>query len=172
MPNAPYLKAAKSMAEVCGSASVYDYLRRECEKAWDEIKNRDARIADQFIVTFNQFLPIQALAFASNRIENADCADVSEEILGMNSTSDGSMPLQISVSLMNSSEYSQTASELFVKCVGNEAPSERPSTTGHAGRTALSLTISIVRDSIWKTANSMPSLKNINNRIPAMLQHV
>lgn len=110
MPNAPYLKAAKSMAEVCGSASVYDYLRRECEKAWDEIKNRDARIADQFIVTFNQFLPIQALAFASNRIENADCADVSEEILGMNSTSDGSMPLQISVSLMNSSEYSQTAS--------------------------------------------------------------
>ncbi len=57
MPNAPYLKAAKSMAEVCGSASVYDYLRRECEKAWDEIKNRDARIADQFIVTFNQFPP-------------------------------------------------------------------------------------------------------------------
>ena len=69
MPNAPYLKAAKSMAEVCGSASVYDYLRRECEKAWDEIKNRDERIADQFIITFNQLLPVQALAFASNRIE-------------------------------------------------------------------------------------------------------
>ena len=81
------------------------------------------------------------------------------------------MPLHISVSLMNSSEYSQTASELFVKCV-KEAQSGRPSTTGHAGKTALSLTISIVRDSIWKTANSMPSLKNINNRIPAMLQHV
>lgn len=126
MPNAPYLKAAKSMAEVCGSASVYDYLRRECEKAWDEIKNRDERIADQFIITFNQLLPVQALAFASNRIESAACADVSEEILGMNSTSDGSMPLHISVSLMNSSEYSQTASELFVKCVerGTERAAE------------------------------------------------
>ena len=141
MPNAPYLKAAKSMAEVCGSASVYDYLRRECEKAWDEIKNRDARIADQFIVTFNQFLPIQALAFASNRIENADCADVSEEILGMNSTSDGSMPLQISVSLMNSSEYSQTASELFVKCVerGTERAAEYNWACGPDGAFAYDL---------------------------------
>lgn len=126
MPNAPYLKAAKSMAEVCGSVSVYDYLRRECEKAWDDIKNRDARIADQFIITFNQLLPIQALAFASNRIENAARADVSEEILGTNSTSDGSMPLHISVSLMNSSEYSQTALELFVECIekGTEQASQ------------------------------------------------
>ncbi|WP_019128974.1 hypothetical protein [Enorma massiliensis] len=117
MPNAPYLKAAKSMAEVCGSASVYDYLRRECEKAWDEIKNRDARIADQFITAFNQLLPIQALAFASNRIENAACADLAEEILDANSTSDGSMPLHIAVSLMNSDEHSQTALELFVECI-------------------------------------------------------
>ena len=126
MPNAPYLKAAKSMAEVCGSVSVYDYLRRECEKAWNDIKNRDARIADQFIITFNQLLPIQALAFASSRIENAARTDVSEEILGTNSTSDGSMPLHISVSLMNSSEYSQTALELFVECIekGTEQASQ------------------------------------------------
>ena len=126
MPNAPYLKVAKSMAEVCGSVSVYDYLRRECEKAWDDIKNRDARIADQFIITFNQFLPIQALAFASNRIESAARADVSEEIIGTNSISDGSMPLHISVSLMNSSEYSQTALELFVECIekGTEQASQ------------------------------------------------
>lgn len=36
------------------------------------------------------------------------------------------MPLHISVSLMNSSEYSQTASELFVKCVerGTERAAE------------------------------------------------
>lgn len=126
MPNAPYLKAAKSMAEVCGSVSVYDYLRRECEKAWNDIKNRGARIADQFIITFNQLLPIQALAFASSRIENTTRADVSEEILGTNSTSDGSMPLYISVSLMNSGEYSQTALELFVECIkkGTEQASQ------------------------------------------------
>lgn len=126
MPNAPYLKATKSMAEVCGSVSVYDYLRRECEKAWNDIKNQDARIADQFIITFNQLLPIQALAFASSRIENAARADVSEEILETNSTSDGSMPLHISVSLMNSGEYSQTALELFVECIekGTEQASQ------------------------------------------------
>ena len=126
MPNAPYLKAAKSMAEVCGSVSVYEYLRKECEKAWDDIKNRDARITYQFMTAFNQLLPIQALAFASYRIENAARADVSEEILSTNSTSGESMPLHISVSLMNSSEYSQTALELFVECIekGTEQASQ------------------------------------------------
>lgn len=126
MPNPPYLKAAKSMAEVCGSESVNEYIRKECEKVWDGLKSRNARIADQFITAFHQFLPMQALAFASDRIEKSTSADVSEEILGTNSTSDGSVPLHISVSLMNSSEYSQIALELFVECIekGTEQASQ------------------------------------------------
>ena len=101
-------------------------IRKECEKVWDGLKSRDARIADQFIAAFHQFLPMQALAFASDRIEKSTSADVSEEILGTNSTSDGSVPLHISVSLMNSSEYSQTALELFVECIekGTEQASQ------------------------------------------------
>lgn len=126
MSNPLYLKAAKSMTEVCGSESVNEYIRRECEKAWGDLKSRDARIADRFITAFHQFLPVQALAFASDRIEKTASADVSEEILGGNLTSDGSMPLHVSVSLMDSGEHSRTALELFVKCIdkGTERASE------------------------------------------------
>lgn len=121
-----YLKAAKSMAEVCGSESVYGYIRKECEKAWNELRKQDVQIADEFIIAFHQFLPVQALAFASDRIEKTDGADVSEKILRGSSTSSGSMPLNVCVSLMDSDKYSQTALELFVKCIekGTEQASQ------------------------------------------------
>lgn len=121
-----YLKAAKSMAEVCGSESVNEYIRKECERAWSSIRDRDVQIADQFILAFCQFIPVQALSFASSRIEKSAGADKSEEILDGSSTSGGSMPLQICVSLMDSDGYSQTSLELFVKCIekGSEQASQ------------------------------------------------
>lgn len=130
-----YLNAAKSMAEVCGSESVNEYIRKECEKAWNELKKRDSGAADLFIIAFHQFLPVQALAFVSDRIEEAMGTDVSEKILDGNSTSDDSVPLKICISLMNSDKYSQTALELFVKCIekGTEQPSQYKWACGPSG---------------------------------------
>lgn len=126
LPNPPYFKVAKSMAEVCGSESVNEYIRKECERAWDKLKNQNVRIANQFITVFHQFLPVQALAFVSECIERTVGNDVSEDILNSNSTSDGSMALHICISLMNADKYSQTALELFMECVekGTEQASE------------------------------------------------
>ena len=117
MPNSPYLKAAKSMVEVCGSASVVDYLRKECEKAWSLLENGSAPASNRFIIAFNQFLPIQALIYSSKLIDNADGADVADEILGSNMTSDGSVPLSVAISLMDMEDYFDTALQLFVKCI-------------------------------------------------------
>lgn len=170
MPNAPYLKAAKSMAEVCGSASVYDYLRRKCEKAWDEIKNRDARIADQFITAFNQLLPTQMPAFALDRVENAARADLAKGILDANSTSDGSIPLHIAVSLMNSDEHPQAALEVFVECI--ERGSEQASEYNWAYGPNCAFSYDLDRTGFdLETASSMPSSKDTNSRIPAISRH-
>lgn len=123
---APYLKAAKSMVEVCGSESVNDYIRRECEKAWGLLKNMDKSATDQFLVAFNQFVPVQALVYVSDHIKESSEGDVSEEILDRNMTSGDSTTLSILVSLMDTVEHSDTALHLFVQCVGKgcEKPSQ------------------------------------------------
>lgn len=123
--NAQYLKAAKSMIEVCGSESVYEYIRRECEKAWRTLKYGDTRVADQFISSFNRFLPVQALSYAASHIEESNRVDISDEILNSNMTSDNSAALSIFVSLIDLDEYSETAIDLFAECIekGCEQPS-------------------------------------------------
>lgn len=95
MPNSPYLKAAKSMVEVCGSASVIDYLRKECEKAWSLLEAGSVPASNRFVIAFNQFLPIQALMYSSKLIDNADGADVADEILGRNMTSTDLSPCRL-----------------------------------------------------------------------------
>lgn len=125
MADAPYIKAAKSMVEVCGSESVADYIRRECERAWPLLEGRTTPTRDRFMVAFNQFLPIQALIYAANCIESASETDVSEEIISRNVTSADSAVLSILVSLMELEEHSDAAIELFTQCVekGGEKPS-------------------------------------------------
>ncbi len=84
----------------------------------------------------------------------------------MNSTSDGSMPLQISVSPDELKRvFANSLRVVREVCRKRHRASGRVQ-LGMRGRTALSLTISIVRDSIWKTANSMPSLKKSTIAFP------
>lgn len=126
MPRAPYLKAAKSMVGVCGSESVNNYIRKECEEAWNILERGNRRAVDQFLTAFNQFIPVKALVYVSKHVEGLSGADISEEVLSKNMTSDGSVALSILVSLMDLEEYSDTALDLFVKCVekGTEQPSQ------------------------------------------------
>ncbi|EPD77479.1 hypothetical protein [Atopobium sp. oral taxon 199] len=117
MPRASYLKAAKSMVEVCGSESVNSYIRKECEEAWNILERGNRRAANQFLTAFNQFIPVKALAYVAKHIEGSSRADISEEALGESVTSDDSVVLSILVSLMNLEEYSDMALDLFVQCV-------------------------------------------------------
>lgn len=121
-----YLKAARSMAEVCGSDEVNDYIRKECEKAWNILEKGDRKVVDQFLTALNQFIPLKALSYVTKYIEESTEVDISKELLDKCMTSDGSVVLSILVSLMDVKEYTDAALSLFVRCIekGIEHPSQ------------------------------------------------